>query len=122
MGRSTANALENREWRLVEVRGRPAVPSTGMRQASIRFSPDSVRVSGSGGCNRISGTYSRDDDRLSFGPIMATKMACADASLNRQETDFLSALQATTRYDITNDTLSLARDGERLARLVSAPR
>jgi heat shock protein HslJ len=121
LGRYSAD-LENREWRLVELRGRPAVPSTGMRQAGIRFSPDSMRMSGSGGCNRMSGTYSRDGDRLSFGPILATKMACADARLNQQEMDFVSALQATTRYEIINDTLMLARDGERLARLGTTPR
>lgn len=120
MGRYSASALESREWKLIELGSQPAVPSTGMREAGLRFSSDSMRVSGSGGCNRIAGTYSRDGERLSFGPILATKMACADARLNQQETNFLSALQATTQYEITRDTLILARDGERLARL--APR
>jgi heat shock protein HslJ len=122
IGRSSARALESREWRLVELRGQPAVPSTGMRQAHLRFSADSMRVSGSGGCNRIAGSYTRDGDRLAFGPILSTRMACADARLNRQETDFLATLQATNRYEISGDTLVLAHDGERLARLVGPPR
>lgn len=87
---------------------------------------DSARRSqldtGSGGCNRIAGPYTRDSDRLSFGAILGTRMACADARLNRQEVDFLSALQATSRNEIRGDTLVLSRDGEALARLVSAPR
>jgi heat shock protein HslJ len=116
LGRYSAD-LENREWRLVELRGRPAVPSTGMREAGVRFYADSMRMTGSGGCNQIAGTYARDGDQLSFGPIRATRMACADAALNRQESDFLSVLQATTRYEILHDTLVLARQGERLARL-----
>jgi heat shock protein HslJ len=48
-------------------------------------------------------------------------MACADARLNAQETDFLATLQATNRYEIEHDTLVLARDGAQLARLASAP-
>jgi heat shock protein HslJ len=115
-------ALENRDWRLVELHGQPAVPSTGMREAGLRFGSDSLRVSGSGGCNRIAGTYTRDGDRLTFGPMLSTRMACADARLNRQEVEFLGAIQATTRYEITRDTLILARDGESLARLAPAPR
>jgi heat shock protein HslJ len=116
LGRYSAD-LENREWRLVELGGRPAVPSTGMREAGIRFYTDSMRMTGSGGCNQIASTYARDGDQLSFGPIRATRMACADAALNRQEADFLAALQATRRYEILRDTLILAREGERLARL-----
>ncbi len=121
-GRSSAGSLENRDWRLVELRGQPAVPSSGMRAAQLRFNSDSMRVTGSGGCNRIAGSYARDGEALSFGPILSTKMACADPRLNRQETDFLTALQATNRYEIRRDTLVLQRDGERLARLVDTPR
>jgi heat shock protein HslJ len=118
LGRYSAD-LENREWRLVDLRGRAAMPSTGMREAGIRFFTDSMRMTGSGGCNQIASTYARDGDQLSFGPIRATRMACADAALNRQEADFLSALAATTRYEILHDTLILARGSERLARLAT---
>jgi len=122
LGRPTPPALDGREWRLVELRGQPAVPSSGMRHAHLRFSPESMRVVGSGGCNGISGTYTRDGDRLTFGSMISTRMACADARLNRQETDFLTAIVETNRYSLVADTLTLARDGERLVRLVGAPR
>lgn len=120
-GRSE-RALETREWRLAELGGQPAVPSTGMRRAHLRFSADAMRVTGSGGCNSLTGSYKVVADRLVFGPIQSTSMACADARLNRQETDFHFALQGTNRYEITRDTLILIHDGERLARLVGAPR
>jgi heat shock protein HslJ len=81
-----------------------------------------MRIGGSGGCNRIAGSYTRDGDRLAFGPIASTQMACVDARLNRQETEFLAALAATNRHEIRGDTLVLARDGEPLARLVGARR
>ena len=122
MGRYAFTALENRDWRLVELRGQAAVPSTGMRETGFRLSADSMRMSGFGGCNRMGGTYSRDGYQLSFGPILSTRMACADARLNRQETELVAALQATNRYEFAHDTLILARDREPLARLASAPR
>lgn len=49
------------------------------------------RVTGSGGCNRISGGMTIDEARVSFSPMISTKMACAPEIMN-QEHDFLSAL------------------------------
>jgi heat shock protein HslJ len=43
---------------------------------------------------------------------MSTKMACASAELNAQETAVLANLQAATSYAIDGDTLKLsAADG-----------
>lgn len=98
------------------------MPNTGMRAAYLQFAPDSGRVTGSGGCNRISGPFTRDGDRLQLGPIVSTRMACADGRLNQQEVEFLSALESTNRYAIAGDTLTLLRDDEPLARLRAAPR
>lgn len=49
------------------------------------------KVTGSGGCNRISGGMTIEEARISFGPLISTEMACAPAIMN-QERDFLSAL------------------------------
>jgi putative lipoprotein len=49
------------------------------------------KVTGSGGCNRIRGGMTIDEARISFSPMISTKMACAPALMN-QESDFLSAL------------------------------
>ena len=34
------------------------------------------RVSGSGGCNRLAGTYTASGEQLAFGPLATTRMAC----------------------------------------------
>ena len=45
------------------------------------------------------------------------RMACADPQLNQQEQAFLAALQATGRYTIAGDTLTLVGRTGTLARL-----
>ena len=121
-GHPVNGVLENRYWRLVEVRGKLALPTSGMSEAHLEFSADSSRLIGAAGCNRISGPYTRNGERLVFGQIMATRMACADAQLNQQETDFLAALPLTNRHEVVTDTLRLFRDKERIATLIAVPR
>ncbi len=65
------NALDNSSWRLTAINGSPARDDVA---ADIRFADG--RMSGTLGCNRIGGSYVQDGDRLRFGPIMMTKMAC----------------------------------------------
>ena len=120
LARSGTSELANRDWRLLSIRGKRIMPTFGMREPYVRLSGDSLRMSGWGGCNRISGTASADADHLTFGPILATRMACADAQLNRQESDFVEALRNTSLYQILGDTLILSRDNEELARLTGS--
>ena len=119
--RASGRVLEGTYWRLTELRGQPIAAINGPREPHIVFAADGGRVSGSAGCNRFSGPY-KAGDRLELGPLMSTKMACADDRLNRQETDFLRVLQSTSRYDIAGDTLTLASSEERLARFVAVPK
>ncbi len=67
-------------------------------QTVIEIAADG-KVAGSGGCNRISGKASIAGDRISFGPMISTKMACAPAVMN-QESKFLAALGAVQRFEI----------------------
>lgn len=59
-------------------------------------------VSGSGGCNRIMGRATVAGDRISFGPIGSTKMACTPAAMN-QEAKFIAALAEVRAFRV--DTL-----------------
>jgi heat shock protein HslJ len=81
-----------------------------------------MRVSGSGGCNRVSGSYTRDGSKLELGPLISTRMACADQRLTEQEGAFLSALALVNRHEVTGDTLVLFHDNDRLVRLVASSR
>jgi len=53
------------------------------------------RLSGSTGCNRLSGGYQRQDTRLTVGETAMTRRFCGDAALNRQEQQVLNVLKQT---------------------------
>ena len=116
-------ALGDAEWRLVELGGRAAVAGEGPAGgAHLRFAADSGRVTGSTGCNRLAGPYTLDGDRLRFGTLVSTRMACVDPARQRQEGDFMRALEATRRHAVAGDTLALLgddADAAPLARLVA---
>lgn len=105
-------------WRLAAIGQQPAIPSDVSRRPWLRFSADSNRVVGSGGCNRLSGPFTRNGASLRFGAIAATKMACADEAMNRQEQAFLNALQSTDVHEVEDNSLVLRKGNEVVARLV----
>lgn len=74
-------------WHAESIRRRGVIPNI---QTVIDIAVDG-KVTGSGGCNRIRGGMTINEARISFGPMISTKMACAPAIMN-QESDFLSAL------------------------------
>lgn len=110
--------LEGSPWRLVSVLGDSTTLSDGAKPATLTFDAASKRVTGSGGCNRISGGYERGADSLRFSAMVATRMACAHGM--EREAAFLNALGATRTFSIHGDTLSLDNEARvTIARLVS---
>jgi putative lipoprotein len=91
-------------WRAEAIRNR-GVPADF--QAVLEIAPDGV-VSGSGGCNRISGKATTEGAYMSFGPIVATKMSC-DPATTDHESSFLAALADTRlwRFDEVREKLIL---------------
>lgn len=58
-------------------------------------------VNGFSGCNRYFGSYSLNQNKISFSKIGATKMFCANAIQNETEQKFLEALSKTNTYQIS---------------------
>lgn len=115
---AAARPLEGGEWRLVELRGQPVPTLDVEAQPFLRFDVDSGRVTGNTGCNLLTGPFTRSDTTLSFGALVTTKRACMEDERNTRESDFLGALQATQRYAIDGDTLTLLNTAGPVARLV----
>lgn len=67
-------------------------------------------VNGNAGCNGYRGPYTVAGDRLTFGSIVSTKRACLSQPLTDQETAFLAALNASTRFELVGDRLTLRDD------------
>ena len=55
-------------------------------------------------CNRGGGEYEISEGKLSFGPLMSTRMACAPDSL---DSDFIRDLQRVASFFVDNGTLYL---------------
>ena len=72
-----------------------------------------LRVSGHGGCNRLTGTFSTEARTIRFGTLASTRMACADM---RAETAFLEALSGGRfSYSLDDGQLHLTgHDGTKL--------
>ena len=80
----------------------------GERAPYLRF--DGGRVGGLGGCNRFGGRYETDGDRLSFSPVMSTRMACRP-DLMKAEQVFLDMLSKVKGMTIDGDRLELLDGG-----------
>jgi uncharacterized lipoprotein YbaY len=56
---AAAAPFEETDWRLVSLGEPPVTVPPTVREAHVTFDPESRRLSGSGGCNRMAGSYSR---------------------------------------------------------------
>ncbi len=98
-------AVEDRQWRLVELRGKPIESSN----ASLMLHAEDSVASGNASCNTFSGGYAiKNGQRIRFERSMAvTMMACPDMT---GEAAFLEALREVDNYAVGPDgTLSLNR-------------
>lgn len=78
----------------------------GERPATIKFAADNT-VNGYGGCNQYRGTYTLDNNTISFGPLASTRMACP----NEGENKYLPILSLPVQVKIDGETLSFVQNG-----------
>lgn len=102
------NPLFANKWVLSELNGTPVQTSGTDKDASISFSLSDMRVTGTGGCNRFSGTFTAKGDELSLGPLASTKMMCPDQKF---EDAFFAAMAKVKNFEIADKVLSL-KDGK----------
>jgi heat shock protein HslJ len=121
--------LEDRDW-LLEVLEMPPDSTTGPTatgapapvpaaiRVTMRF--EAGRVSGSTGCNRFHGSYSRTGDGIGFDPLATTVRACPDDRM-AIEGAFLACLARVDRVRLTGTTLELLDGSRPLLRFVAEP-
>jgi heat shock protein HslJ len=111
-------SLERTEWTLVELAG-AAIDLAGNEAAPyLVLEPEEGRVSGSGGCNRLVGSFELEAGTLRFSQVATTRMACAERVM-QHEAAFLAALAATSRFELGEETLVLL-DGDDPVALLTA--
>ena len=104
-GQAGDEPLENTYWKLTRLGETPVRAVPNQREAHFILHRPDRRVSGSGGCNRVAGGYELEGDRLTFGRMAVTMMACAEGA--ETERAFLAALQQVRRAKITQQRLEL---------------
>ena len=98
--------LRGTNWLLVAVGDKPVTVTDSNRAAHIILQPNSKQVAGSGGCNRMFGTYELNGDALRFTGVGATKMACKDGM--DTEAEFLPLLSRVRQWKIAGQQLELS--------------
>lgn len=103
--RSVDSPLRGTYWRLVRLHDEPVTVAAQQREPHLVLAADQAQVAGSGGCNRLSGSFELDGERLSLGRLAATRRACVDGM--EQEQRFLQALEQVQGYRISGSHLEL---------------
>ncbi|HEY1895565.1 MAG TPA: META domain-containing protein [Terracidiphilus sp.] len=112
-GPATAT-LENTSWKLAGLGSSSVSAPSPQREAYFLLDPANHRISGSGGCNRLRGSYELNGEHLKVGQMAGTMMACPVGMDTEQA--FLKSLGQVTRWKITGQSLELFdSDGNVLA-------
>jgi copper homeostasis protein (lipoprotein) len=108
--------LENTYWKLTRLGSKSITVTTKQREPHFVLDSKSKRVAGSGGCNRFTGSYQQSGDRLTFGKMSMTFMACPEEM--DTERDFIGVLEQVRSWRILGNHLELIDgSGTLLARL-----
>ncbi len=98
--------LVGSEWQLEDLGGRGVLDRV---PATLAF-PEAGRVAGNSSCNRFFGSYTLMQDKVAFGQLGGTRMACAEA-VGDQEARYLDALQKAQRLEVQGKTMLMHVQG-----------
>jgi heat shock protein HslJ len=102
--RAMAQSIQGTSWNVVELAGTAVSPQPADAEPRphLVFGADG-RVSGSDGCNRLTGPYTVKANAITFGQIAGTQMACpkADEIAGR----FRAALKGTSHWSVVKGRL-----------------
>lgn len=100
-------SLVGTEWVLRDLAGTPALEKP---EATLGF-PEAGHAAGSGSCNGFAGSVTISGSSIKFGPLTSTRMACMANGIGDQESRYLQALGAATRYELHGEKLLIYFEG-----------
>ena len=81
------------------------VKAISQQESYFVLNSETHRVSGSAGCNRMTGSYELKDDHLTFSQMVTTMMACVQGM--DTEKAFLKALTEAKTWKMAGEELEL---------------
>ena len=99
-GGAGGDSLNGTNWELYAISKHPPLEGSNI---TIAF--EDGQVSGHSGCNSYGGEYQISGDKIEFGILMSTMMACADPAMMEQEATFMQDLGDAQRFEILNGQL-----------------
>ncbi len=107
--------LENTRWKLTRLGDQPVFLGSQQREPHVVLRSESGSVTGYGGCNRLTGSYSVSGSTIAFSDIATTMMACAEGA--DTERAFSEALANARSWRMIGEHLDLFDDaGDLVAR------
>lgn len=103
--------LQTGKWQLEKLNG-TAYTTSDSKQVTLEINAETSSAAGQAPCNRYSCSYDQNDDKIKFGTITSTKMACDDLG---KETEYYSMLKDVTKFIITGDKLTLFNGSKAIA-------
>ncbi len=106
--------LSDTGWTLVELNGKLFIRIEA-HPTTMQFDKSGYQVFGSGGCNRYTGTYKQDGNKLTFGVMAATNMFCPGVD---GETAYFAMLTKVASFQREGEALTLFDEhGKAIAKL-----
>ncbi len=94
-------------WRIEQARSEPMLDK---RKARINFGPGG-QLTGHTSCNTMSASYTLEGNALKLGPVLTTRLSCAQLQLE-QEDRVLTALELAVSARVRDDGLLELRDAD----------
>lgn len=111
--------LEGTTWKLAQM---GAIPATAINQEAdfftLEFNAADTMVAGRTNCNRFFGKYELKGQKLSFGNLGMTRMACPDM---QYEDAFVKMLDEVDSYAIEGSELKFYDDKKVVAEFRAVP-
>jgi heat shock protein HslJ/uncharacterized protein YecT (DUF1311 family) len=92
-------------WRALAIDGEPVADGV---EITLELD-EAAAFAGLGGCNRYFGTAGVTAERIAFGQVGATRMACPEPAMS-EEQRYFQALEAVTGWRVEDDVLELLDD------------
>lgn len=102
---AATSSLEGTYWKLTRLGDTAVTMASKQQEPHFILNSQLRRVTGSGGCNRITGSYDLNGHHLVFSQMAGTMMACVEGM--ETETAFLEALNRVAAWKITGQELEL---------------